>query len=74
MSGLRLVFEKTITPGVFICRGGEHSARVEAWKCNGRGVYGFDEPHPDQVIEQALLRRSDRQVADLIDNARGLGE
>lgn len=69
----RLTFEKTIKPGLFVAHAGDHSARVVAHVCNGRGVYGFDEETPDPQVEQALLRRSDAQVAKLIHEARELG-
>ena len=69
----RLIFEKTIKPGVFAARCGEHCALVVAHVCNGKAVYGFDELAPDQLIEQALLNRSAHQVARLIEGARELG-
>ena len=69
----RLHFEKSIKPGVFVARLGERTALVVAHTCNGRGVYGFDEPTPDPVVEAALAKRSDHQVARLIDSAQELG-
>lgn len=68
----RLVFEKTLRPGVFVARLGERSALVIAHVCNGRGVYGFNEEAPSPYVEAALLRRSDSQVARLIADAREL--
>lgn len=69
----RITLEKTIKPGVFVARCGDRTALVVAHVCNGRGVYGFDEDTPDPEVEQALLRRSDAQVAKLIHEARDLG-
>ncbi len=73
----KLVFEKTVKAGVFvargICRGGDCQARVVAHVVNGRGIYGFDEESPDPIIEEALARRTDRQIARLVNNALELG-
>lgn len=68
----RLVFEKTARAGIFVARVGERTALVQAHVCNGRGVYGFDEEAPNPYVEQALARRSDRQVAKLIASASEL--
>lgn len=58
-----LVFEQTLTPGVVVARLGERTARVEFHVCNGRAVIGFDEPHPDEEVERALLRINDFALA-----------
>ena len=73
MSKSRLHFEKSVRPGIFVARCGEHTAIVVAHVVNGKGVYGFDEVSPDPVIEHALLNRSMHQVARLIDGAQELG-
>lgn len=68
---MRLSIEKTNRAGVYIVRAGAREARIVAHVVNGRGVYGFDEERPDQEIESALARRSDRQLAELLQAAEG---
>lgn len=66
--GVRL--EAAKNPGHFVARLGDKSALVVGHVCNGRAVYGFDEPTPDPDVEAALARKSDHAVARMMKEAQ----